>query len=121
VQRARLRLRIDIGIGDGRFVRQRRRFNAATHPEVFSAVRFDPFTAGADGSDAVSMVFGAASMDAAITVPPAAAGAALMAACTAADIPPAAFRRERRPNKETRKNGAFPIALRNDEQAGSFA
>ena len=67
-------------------------------------------------------------MDAAITVPPAAAGAALMAACTAADIPPAAFRRERRPNKplanpmmETRKNGAFPIALRNDEQAGSFA
>jgi hypothetical protein len=38
-------------------------------------------------------------MGAAITVPPAAAGAALMAACTAADIPPAAFRRERRPNK----------------------
>jgi hypothetical protein len=48
---------------------------------------------------AAAQAAGAAPMDAAITVPPAAVGAGLMAACTAADIPPAAFRCERRPNK----------------------
>jgi hypothetical protein len=57
VQRARLQQRIDIGMGDDRFIRQRRRFDAATNPQKLAAIPFDLLTADGDGGDNGGAVF----------------------------------------------------------------